>query len=337
MKKWLPPPDQATLAKLVFVHGYDDHCDRYYELFPRLAHRGIAVTSWDQRGWGRSAKTTKDWGITGPTEVVISDLVEVVKSAADEEPREAKLFLMGHSMGGAEVLTFASSTQPAHTELLRTTVHGILLDSPHIALSPEQENPKIKIILGRLAARLLPNFQLRHKMPASTITRDPAVQKSMDSDPLLRATGTLQGMSGLLDRALFLHEGKVHLSPEVKSLWLAHGSGDKSTDYNASKAWFERECAQRAKNGEDLAMKTYEGWSHTLHCDLPDNRHVFANDSADWILARVGQAGTAQADVVPAAAVAIGGESAANAAAKEIAAEEGQKVERPESKGESKL
>jgi hypothetical protein len=90
-------------------------------------------------------------------------------------------------------------------------------------------------------------------------------------------------------------------------------------------------------------MKTYEGWSHTLHCDLPDNRHIFANDSADWILARVGQAGEAHVGVVPAAAgmpaaaVEIGGESAVNAVAKEIAAEEGQKVERVESKGESKL
>jgi acylglycerol lipase len=107
--------------------------------------------------------------------VVIQDIVEVLKSAAAEEPKEVPLFLMGHSIRGAEVLTLAYSNNPSHISLLSSTVQGILLDSPHIALSPEQENPKIKIILGHLAARLLPRFQLRHKMPASTITRDPAV------------------------------------------------------------------------------------------------------------------------------------------------------------------
>jgi len=285
MKKWRPlhsPP----VAKLVFVHGYDDHCNRYYSLFPTLASRGIAVTSWDQRGWGRSARTPSERGLTGPTSLVISDIVHVVKSELSDMKIEndaaaAPVFLMGHSMGGAEILTLATSSE---AEGLMPKIRGWLLESPHIALVPSQEPSALKIFAGRVAGHVLPKFQLKHKIPATELTRDPEVVASLENDPLLVSTGTLQGMAGLLDRAADLSSGKRKLNPGVKSLWLAQGTADAGTSYEASKTWFEK----NTKDVPDAEFKTYEGWSHQLHADLPDNRDVFAKDVGDWILARAG-------------------------------------------------
>jgi alpha-beta hydrolase superfamily lysophospholipase len=47
-------PESSPKAKLIFVHNFNDHIDRYWELFPSLASRGVAVYAFDQRGWGKS-------------------------------------------------------------------------------------------------------------------------------------------------------------------------------------------------------------------------------------------------------------------------------------------
>ena len=63
---------------------------------------------------------------------------------------------------------------------------------------------------------------------------------------------------------------------------------DKGTSYEASKKWFEQQSTVK-----DKEFKTYEGWFHQLHADLPDDREVFAKDVGDWILARCGDVSAA--------------------------------------------
>lgn len=99
-KTWKPPSGDPV-AKVVFVHGFSDHCNTYLELFPTLACRQILVYAFDQRGWGRSVKKLSARGRTGSTSQVLDDIDSVVKS---QLPSDLPLFLMGHSMGGGEVL-----------------------------------------------------------------------------------------------------------------------------------------------------------------------------------------------------------------------------------------
>lgn len=91
----------SALAKIVFVHGFSDHCNAYHDLFLNLALARIEVHAFDQRGWGRSVKTVSERGLTGPTSQVLDDITSILKS---QLPTSVPLFLMGHSMGGAEVL-----------------------------------------------------------------------------------------------------------------------------------------------------------------------------------------------------------------------------------------
>ncbi|CZT49316.1 probable YJU3 Serine protease, localizes to lipid particles [Rhynchosporium secalis] len=274
-KTW--KPDVAPLAKLVFIHGFNDHCNRYYELFPTLASRGIEVSSFDQRGWGQSVKRPADQGLTGPTNQVIADIASFIKS---QLPCSVPLFVMGHSMGGGEALMLASDPQCA--DLVRD-IRGWLLESPFIGF-PRGFAPMWPVVFaGRLAGRLLPHKQRFSALPAVNLTRDQDVVKSLEEDKLLHGNGTLEGLAGMLDRTTSLNQAKAQLNPNVRSLWLAHGTEDKGTSYDESKKWFERQTGL-----EDKEFKTYDGWSHQLHADLPENRTVFASDVADWILARVG-------------------------------------------------
>lgn len=274
-KSWLP--DETPKAKLVFVHGYSDHIGRYYGFFPYLAEQGIAVYGFDQRGWGRSVTKPAEKGLTGPTSEVIADIAAFTQSVMVAEPTTAPLFVMGHSMGGGEVLTLAS--MPEYEDSIIRHVRGWILEAPFIAF-PESETPStLKIFAGRLAGRFLPRFHLVNVIPAEYMSRDPDVVQSVKEDKLCHNTGTLEGLAGLLDRTLELVTGKVKLSPEVRSLWGGHGDADMGTSYAASKAWFDKQTTVA-----DKTFKTYEGWYHQLHTE--PNKEEFYRDVAEWILAR---------------------------------------------------
>jgi acylglycerol lipase len=269
-----PQPQGPTKAKLIFVHGYSDHMGRYYGLFPHLASLGIAVYGLDQRGWGKSVLKPADKGLTGPTSQVLSDLAAFIK---DKLPSDVPVFVMGHSMGGGEVLTLASD--PAYEDLVGQ-IRGWVLESPFIAFTPSEQPGAIKTFVGKLIGRLLPHQHLYSPMPAEYLSRDPAVVQSVKEDPLCHDTGTLEGLAGLLERTDNLCHGRVTLSTKVKSLFLAHGTADRTTSFDASKKWYD------VQKIEDARHKAYEGCFHQLHSDLC--KEEFYKDVGDWILERCG-------------------------------------------------
>ncbi|KAN0114387.1 lysophospholipase-like protein [Hyaloscypha variabilis] len=274
-KTW--KPDGEPVAKVVFIHGFSDHCNRYYELFPDLAARGIEVYGFDQRGWGRSVHKESEKGLTGPTSLVISDIVSVIKSHL---PSTVPLFVMGHSMGGGEALTLASD--PLYADLMKG-IRGWVLESPFIGFPAGHVPNSVVVFFGRLIGKIAPHKQRWSGLEPTDMSRDPQVVEDIKADKLLHDTGTYEGLAGMLDRTAALNEGKVKLNQGVRSLWLGHGTADEGTSYPASKKWFERQT-----DLEDKTFKSYEGWSHMLHADLPENRAVFSKDVGDWILARVG-------------------------------------------------
>jgi acylglycerol lipase len=263
-------------AKVIFIHGFSDHIGRYYELFPTLASRGIAVYGFDQRGWGRSVHKPSEKGLTGPTSLVISDIVSFIRT---QIPSPVPVFVMGHSMGGGEAIILASD--PEYKDLTKE-IRGWIFESPFIAFPKGFEPGFLTVFAGRLAGKLLPHMQRYSALPPENLTRDPEVAKSLTDDKLIHNTGTLEGLSGMLDRTAALNTGAARLNPDIKSLWLGHGTKDKGTSYEESKKWFDRQ-----NQVEDKEFKSYEGWYHQLHADLPEDRPIFAKDVGDWILARV--------------------------------------------------
>lgn len=270
-------PDGPPVAKLIFIHGFNDHIKRYYELFPTLATRGIEVHGFDQRGWGRSVREPSQKGLTGPTSLVLSDIASFIKT---QLPSPVPVFVMGHSMGGGEALMLASD--PAYEELVQS-IRGWVLESPFIGFPKGFEPNSVEVFLGRLAAKVVPHMKRLSPLPPENLTRDPEVVASLKEDKLLHDTGTLEGLSGMLDRTSALGEGRAKLDKGVKSIWLGHGTKDMGTSYEASEKWIKAQTQV-----QDKEFKTYEGWSHQLHADLPGNRGVFAKDVGDWILARLG-------------------------------------------------
>ncbi|TPX15177.1 uncharacterized protein E0L32_004735 [Thyridium curvatum] len=282
-KSWLP--DSDPVAKLLIVHGFSDHSGNYHEMAVWLAERGIAVHSFDQRGWGRNVKRSADRGLCGGTDKVMGEIAGFIRSHLPAAPN-CPVFVMGHSMGGGNVAWLC--TDPALEEDVLKQVRGFMLNAPFIDFPPETRPGTVKVVLGRLAARLLPHQHLKHIIPLEMMTHDAQRVQQFRDDKLCHDTGTLESMAALLDRHLILAPGKVLVRPGVRSLWLGHGTEDVGADYGAAKRWFEMQTAV-----QDKTFKTYEGWYHVLHCEV--GKEEFFADVRDWILARCGDGAAAAA------------------------------------------
>lgn len=249
------------------------------------------------RGWGRSVHTKHQRGLTGPTSRVLADITSMLRTLT---PSPVPLFLMGHSMGGAEILFYASQG-PAD---LLSQIRGFVASAPLIALHPATRPFTLTVLAGRLAGRLLPKFQLVHPLDSKWLSRDPAQNKLWEEDELCHDTGTLEGLAGMLDRGLALESFKV-LPREGAgeggrtSLLALHGTGDHVNAYEATKAYVDR------ADLSDKQLKTYDGWYHnskcllgssfftivlttTVHAEPGDDKLMFAKDVAEWILQRSG-------------------------------------------------
>ena len=117
----------------------------------------IRTHAFDQRGWGRSVQTPSQRGLTGSTMTVLNDLSSIVDSVLSTAASiSVPVFLMGHSMGGAEVLQWAARG-PFD---MRSQIRGYLAESPYLALHPSAQPSRFVAKAGRLAAKVVPRRQM---------------------------------------------------------------------------------------------------------------------------------------------------------------------------------
>lgn len=186
------------------------------------------------------------------------------------------VFVMGHSMGGGEILMLASDAQYAE---LVSRVRGWILECPLVGFPAGLEPSRIKVLAGRLVGRLLPRHQLKHVVPPEHLSRDPAIVESVRNDALCHNTGTLEGLASLLDRTALLSSDQVRLGKQVRSVLLAQGTQDKVCSYDAAVKFVEQQHAIA-----DKTSRSYDGAYHQLHADHCKDQ--FAEDLVNWILER---------------------------------------------------
>jgi acylglycerol lipase len=178
-------------AVIVFIHGFAEHIGRYTHFHPLLSKHGIAVFTFDQRGYGKTAQDTeghrsKDsaYGKTSWNEQM-TDIEWALRHAKEGFPG-IPVFLMGHSMvgkfrvqisskfnrcvqGGAEALGFATQGEKSSRYAIITSLAGVISTSPFI----EQATPAPKILrwVGGKASNFAPHITVSAPVnPAVRIT-----------------------------------------------------------------------------------------------------------------------------------------------------------------------
>ncbi|MFP6615955.1 MAG: alpha/beta hydrolase [Candidatus Hydrogenedentota bacterium] len=248
-------------AHVLIVHGYGEHCTRYYPVARRLNDRGYSVYSYDHRGHGRSPGKL---GHVPSFDAVIDDLKVVfdsVQGGIGDEP----LFIWGHSMGGLITTAFTVRNQPE--------VEGLVLTSPGVK-SDGNVSP-VLIAMSGLIAAFLPWMPV-HALDANGISR---VQKEVDkyvNDPMvyhgkiLARTG-----NGMMNT---IKEVESKLGTITLPFIARHGTEDSLVHHSASELLFEK------ASSEDKTLKLYDGGYHELFND--ECKEEFFSDLLGWLNAR---------------------------------------------------
>ncbi len=259
-QSWRPAGEEPR-AVLIVVHGLRDHGSRYAELAANLVGQGFAVYAFDLRGHGHSEGVRVH---IDAFEEYTSDLGRFLERVKQREPGRP-VFLFGHSMGGAIVTLFTLEKKPE--------VQGLVLSAP--ALKPGKDVSKALIATTNVLGGVMPNLDVL-KLDPKQFSRDPAVVKENETDPLIfQDAGPARTASRLLSA---LNTLSARMEEVTTPVLVMHGTADTVTDPEGSKA-----LATRAR-ASDKTLKLYDGLFHDLLHE-PEKAQVLGDVSA-WLKER---------------------------------------------------
>lgn len=252
-RRWSGPEPRRALA---IVHGFAEHSGRYDHVARWFAERGFRVHAFDQRGHGESEGPRNHT----PSFAHLLDDVERFLAVVRREEGERPLVLLGHSMGGLEVVLLLGERRPA---LVAAVAVGPALAVPASA--------------GRLAAiralsAVLPGLRVPTGLPATGLSRDPRVVAAYESDPLISTRGSARLLAELLSAA-----GRaLEVAPRIEvPLLLVHGESDPLCDVSGSRRFHGALAPGRGD------LRTYPGLLHEV-LNEPEWQSVLA-DILAWL------------------------------------------------------
>jgi alpha-beta hydrolase superfamily lysophospholipase len=254
---WLP--DRPARAVVVVAHGLAEHGGRYSGLASRLVDKGYAVYALDHRGHGRSS---------GPRANIerfaylLSDLGTFI-GRAQREHFDTPVILLGHSMGGAIALACALKYEKA--------LRALVLSAP--ALATGEALPAVKLLMVKLLSVLSPNTGVL-TLPASAVSRDPAVVRAYETDPLVfRGAIPARTLAELL-KAMQQLQATAH---ELRlPVLIQHGTADSLVPIAATHPVY-----QHLGQSKRRTLLVYEGLYHEVYNEPERDRVI--HDLEAWL------------------------------------------------------
>ena len=245
-------------AIVVIIHGYAEHSTRYAHVAEYFASSGFAVHTFDLRGHGKSdGKNTH----VNSFDEYLTDVDTFLSRVRDSHPGK-KIFLLGHSMGGAIASLYVITRQP--------DLAGLLLSGAAVKISDDISPFLIKI--SGIIAGILPKLPTI-KLDGTAISRDPQIVEKYDNDPLVYRGGIPARSGAEINRSTIQIQEKMEA---IKlPLLVMHGTADRLADPEGSKQLYTR------ASSEDKTLKLYEGLYHEI-LNEPEKENVMA-DIVAWL------------------------------------------------------
>lgn len=162
-------------ASVAITHGFGEHGGRYFNLVKHLVPPGYAVYALDHRGHGRSPGKR---GHINRWNEYRDDVRGFIRLIRHHEPN-LPVFLLGHSLGGLIALEYVLRDPDG--------LKGVIVSGP--LLVQARISPAI-IAVARILSRLMPSLAIKTGLDAAALSRDPAVVKEYQEDPLVHSYGT---------------------------------------------------------------------------------------------------------------------------------------------------
>ncbi|KAF7966674.1 hypothetical protein HWV62_37502 [Athelia sp. TMB] len=261
-------PQSSTKAVVVSVHGFNEHIGRFAHIHPSFAERGIAVFTFDQRGFGQTVQHKDNGAGKKYAQTSWKEQLEDIEWAVKEARKgyeDVPVFLMGHSMGGGLSLAFPTRTQPEWPHPSPETVaalSGVIVTSPFITLTKPPS--KVARWVGGKAGTILPGVIIPAVVKGEELSHDPKVAEAYNKDHLIRQVGSLRGVADMLD-----------------GIFIIHGTEDQVTSHKASQAFHDAILA------DDKKLSLYEGGYHELQNEPDGVSEKMVEECIAWIEARI--------------------------------------------------
>lgn len=247
---------------LLLMHGLGAHSGWFIDMGNELAARGLSVYAVDHRGFGRSE------GLPGHIEratTYIEDLATVIKNLRARHTNEtasARLFILGHSMGGI----FAAHLAERHSDI----VDGVLFLNPWV-----QDSAKVTLgmTLGIFGGGLL-RSKHRWRTPGGSeyMTTNTEAIAMLEADPYWRRELT----ANFLLEIFRLRLQVLKLAPRITCPALVmQAERDRSVVPEASRKLYN------ALGSQDKTWKLYPGYAHDSELEI--DRSQLDNDIIAWL------------------------------------------------------
>lgn len=257
---WLPAGEPR--AVLLVVHGLAEHSGRYMNLVNYFVPKGYAVYGFDQRGHGRSQGRR---GYVGRFRYFVSDLVTFL-GVVRRRHNDAKILIVGHSMGG----TVATACAVEHQD----GFDGLILSGVFLRVGADVSWGLITI--ARLLSLLLPQTGL-YTIDASALSRDSAVVAAYVADPLVYCGKVRARLGAELVKMVKVLPSQI---PRINlPILIMHGGADRLSPPEGSQILYER------VGSKDKTLKLYRDFYHEIFNE-PGNMQVFA-DMESWLAAHI--------------------------------------------------
>jgi alpha-beta hydrolase superfamily lysophospholipase len=263
--RW-PAPGGARAVVLI-VHGHGEHVGRYQRLVDALADLPVDFVGCDHLGHGRSGGRRGDApdGIDG----LAGDLDPMLESALARGGCE-RAILFAHSMGAVVAVRRLVAGRAS------AALAGAILSNPAFVV-PKTPVVRVKIALGRVAARVAPAALFRTGLDAGAISRDPAVVRAYREDPLVHDRISARLGASLID----VGEECTNRGEEIPvPVLLYHGTADRIASIEGTRRF------ARGVPAERLEYHELEGFYHEPHNEPAEQAQTVFDLIRDWIVRR---------------------------------------------------
>jgi len=253
-------PQGAPVGLIMVAHGVAEHAGRYRHVADLLVGLGLRVAIPDHRGHGRS----------GGKRLLVRDMSEFTTDL--ETLRKLELvdgrptYLLGHSMGGEIALDYALDHQ--------SSLAALVLSAP--AVLPGDDISPLLMKVAKVMGKLVPGLP-GQKLGSASISRDPAVVKAYDEDPLVFRGALTAGVGGAMLRTMDSFPSRL---PSLRlPLLVMSGTDDKLVKPEGA------ELVVRLAGSTDKTLKMYDGLFHEVFNE--PEKELVLGDLTDWLKAHL--------------------------------------------------
>ena len=259
-RSWFPA--EPVVASVLLIHGLGEHSGRYQHVAEFFLQSGFAVFAIDLRGHGHSDGQR---GHVDQYQEYLTDVKTLIDYVRQQTPGLPR-FLVGHSLGGLIVLTYALTYSDDIT--------AVIASAP--AVRNRIQIPVWKATFNNIIATIGPTLSFSNEINPELLSHDQAVVQAYQDDPLVHDQVTPRWFAEYTAAAEWtLEEANTLAVPAL----ILQGGDDMIVDPTGSQEFFDRIGL------EDKYYIQYEGLYHEIFNE-PGYSGVLGDVEA-WLVPRL--------------------------------------------------